>query len=99
MNKQEIAGMLADVYGAEALTMYFFDPQRGKRRRAELRDFFSIKTHFDLGTQGYSNSISNLCCSAQNSIASFRFEQDLFASCFYLLERPTSTCSANLEEQ
>lgn len=38
MKKQEIAGMLAGVYGAGALTMYFFDPQRGKRRRAELRD-------------------------------------------------------------
>ena len=38
MKKREIAGVLAGVYGAGALTMYFFDSQRGKRRRTELRD-------------------------------------------------------------
>ena len=38
MRKRRIAAILAGVYGAGALTMYFFDPQRGRRRRAELRD-------------------------------------------------------------
>jgi uncharacterized membrane protein len=31
-------GILAGAFGAGVLTMYFFDFQRGKRRRAELRD-------------------------------------------------------------
>ncbi len=38
MKNRNIVGILAGVYGAGALTMYFFDSQRGKRRRAELRD-------------------------------------------------------------
>ena len=38
MKNRNIVGILAGVYGAGALTMYFFDSQRGNRRRAELRD-------------------------------------------------------------
>jgi uncharacterized membrane protein len=38
MKNRDITGILAGVYGAGVLTMYFFDSQRGKRRRAELRD-------------------------------------------------------------
>lgn len=38
MRNRDITTILAGAYGAGLLTMYFLDPQRGKRRRAELGD-------------------------------------------------------------
>ncbi len=38
MKKQTLAGIFAGAYSAGLLSMYLLDPQRGKRRRAELRD-------------------------------------------------------------
>ncbi|MHB1022695.1 MAG: SRPBCC family protein [Acidobacteriaceae bacterium] len=36
---------LAGIYGAGALTMYFLDPQRGKRRRIAVKDAFVHSEH------------------------------------------------------
>ncbi|MBZ5506640.1 MAG: SRPBCC family protein [Acidobacteriia bacterium] len=45
MRNRDITTILAGAYGAGLLTMYFLDPQRGKRRRAELGDTLTHSKH------------------------------------------------------
>ena len=45
MKKESLGWTLFGAFGAGALTMYFADPNRGKRRRATLRDSFVHSGH------------------------------------------------------
>lgn len=45
MKREGLAWTLFGAFGAGALTMYFADPNRGKRRRATLRDTFLHSGH------------------------------------------------------
>ena len=45
MKKEGLGWTLFGAFGAGALTMYFADPNRGKRRRATLRDAFVHSGH------------------------------------------------------
>jgi uncharacterized membrane protein len=45
MKREDLAWTLFGAFGTGALTMYFADPNRGKRRRATLRDAFVHSGH------------------------------------------------------